>query len=203
MYTRAASKTAGRTAPQSHYTGPMPFAISAYSTPRRRPPPHGYALALLLSWATAACGLAACDTNDDDSLAAGQCRNRDDCSGDSRCVPQELVGVCSGAACPDNQCNANIDCTTAGTGDVCISVDNVRMCQPACNDSDNPCPAHQQCDATGECKTKLCSDDSACPANYSCSPNQCLRRFCDTDAECQGYCVTGECRQAPGSCVAN
>jgi hypothetical protein len=133
------------------------------------------------------------------ALAPGQCRDTADCQAAATCVPPGVERVCGGAGCPDHECSADLDCVTAGLGDICVSIEGVRLCRPGCG-ADNPCGASEACNALLRCEPKACAADAECPENCSCAPNVCRRRLCSDDGACQGYCVRGECYDAPGVC---
>jgi hypothetical protein len=137
----------------------------------------------------------------EDELPEGGCRDDADCAAGTACVPPEQgERVCGGAGCPEQQCSADLDCVTQGLGDICVAIEGIRLCRPGCGE-EHPCAPSEACNAL-RCEPKACAGDGECPANFGCSPNVCVRRFCDDDSPCDGTCVLGQCYGAAGTCQA-
>ncbi|WP_437308854.1 hypothetical protein [Sorangium sp. So ce388] len=76
------------------------------------------------------------------------------------------------------------------------------VCIPPCA-ADADCPTGSACDESKRCVPSLCRADEHCPVDFRCdlAANQCVRRACAADADCEGYCIGGVCRDALGTCA--
>jgi hypothetical protein len=166
--------------------------------------------------------LTRCDT------ATGQCEgclDDADCSGDTpQCtlVPETFIRAFKRCTA----CDVDADCPIELPH--CVAVDlndeptGTRVCQqclttsecetgvcsfgeciPGCNpDSDGCGPIEtSQCNAeTLRCGVRPCDDANPCAANTDCVLGACSRRMCESDGECEGYCVNGYCYDDFGQC---
>lgn len=122
----------------------------------------------------------------------------DECLGNYSC------GTEAQAACGDplnnTPCQADAECAGVSSGAYCYAPCGV--CEPACT-TPAACESFEDC-IGGRC-VGSCVDDAGCPANFGCvafgGGKTCVRRSCDTDDECEGYCVLHQCQSALGACV--
>jgi hypothetical protein len=136
----------------------------------------------------------------------GPCWSATDC-GSATCAPLGTL-VCGGACIAvQHACTSDTDCAAdAAAPTVCqqipCSCPSGMGCAPGCT-ADSNCPEGQSCASNHHCFPTTCTLSSdACPANFSCSPGSgvCARKVCQTDSQCSGSCVEGNCYAAPGTC---
>ncbi len=79
--------------------------------------------------------------------------------------------------------------------------DGERDCVQGCT-ANADCDDGESCDlATNRCGRTLCGVDADCPPDFACGNAGCLRRECETNADCDAFCVDGQCYQTAGECV--
>jgi hypothetical protein len=133
----------------------------------------------------------------------GKCTTERACVADRsgiRCyAPDE--SVCAGPAPPQDECNADADCTPADGPMICEPAGHCGMtkCVPGCIDAMD-CEEFQECSAESRCTPKACAANDTCGADHACVSGICTRRKCESSSECEGYCVKGSCYDTPGSC---
>jgi hypothetical protein len=141
------------------------------------------------------------------------CSSSSQCTGGNGCAPGGVNRTCGGpSSCVGNvPCNADSDCADSGVGPFCQPVRcpcgaYAGLCGVACDSPANTigCPAGhvgQACQG-GRC-ISACATDSDCIANYSCDAvsHTCQAKPCETDSDCNGYCVDKQCASQPGMCV--
>lgn len=142
------------------------------------------------------------------------CRTDIDCPkvnvfpGDLYCSPPGAArgcGACPGLVPPPlNPCTTDADCRLDGGTSICEhpcgGICPMGSCVPGCTE-ETVCPIGLACGTTGRCETSACTLAVDCPQDFDCLTSVCLRRPCQSDAECDGYCVTGACYSALGACV--
>jgi hypothetical protein len=135
-----------------------------------------------------------------------QCQS--DGPGPYACAPGGVYTGCGGPSpCVlQTPCNTDSDCHDAGSGDVCQTSacpcqSFAGLCAPACTGS-GQCSAGETCQA-GHCVATPCTTNADCVANFICDPTSltCQLKTCQTDGECNGYCVDNVCASKPGVCV--
>jgi hypothetical protein len=114
-------------------------------------------------------------------------------------------GACPGLIPPAmNWCNTDAECRADGGTKICEhpcgGICPMGSCVPGCT-AETVCPIGMACGATGRCQASACSMSADCPPDFDCLNSGCVRRSCESDAECDGYCVTGACYSALGACV--
>jgi hypothetical protein len=130
------------------------------------------------------------------------CESQGDCAG-GFCTPPETTPSCGGA-CNQMQgnCVVDKDCGSGGGVMVCdpipCSCFGGSLCVPAC--TDGSCDDGFACDPQmHRCAPKSCLHASECGTDFICNMT-CQRRPCSSDAQCDGYCVTGTCFAKAGEC---
>jgi hypothetical protein len=133
------------------------------------------------------------------------CRSDQDCTvvGQHCVAPGEVL--CGGPACPrDPQpgaCNTDADCQRSGGVGPAICVASpccsYSYCTAGCT-SDADCGDGATCGADAHCRPIPCTTTADCPPDFECPETQpdviyCTRKACQSDADCSGYCVDGEC----------
>jgi hypothetical protein len=153
----------------------------------------------------------ACEAPDTGAVTVGDaatgCRADGDCPAMEYCSSNQPGGIvyCS-TKVNDVACTVDDDCSDAGTTSICENYlcpsGTGRSCFPGCTDAQ--CGPTDQtglvCAASGRCQAKSCQGAPDCPTNFDCNAGYCQRRTCTSDATCQGYCVTGKCGSALGTC---
>jgi hypothetical protein len=72
---------------------------------------------------------------------------------------------------------------------------------PGCT-ADADCVKGDSCDlATNRCAPINCGVLTPCPPNFACESAACVRAVCASDVECDGFCVSGKCYDAQGTCT--
>ncbi|MBK7830647.1 hypothetical protein [Nannocystis sp.] len=139
------------------------------------------------------------------TLPSGSCRSAADCENIEDCVPPGAVtcGGATGCTLDGAPCNTDPEC--GGTPDapqICVPDPccGMSLCQPGCLGPADCGPA-AMCGADARCVPATCTDEPDCPANYSCTANTCAQTPCDSDAQCDGFCVNGGCQPALGYCM--
>jgi hypothetical protein len=139
-------------------------------------------------------------------LGADECRTTADCELGSYCVAAGGTAYCPECDGYEPEvCSVDDDCQATDPLGYCdpdpCHCDSPTKCYSGCA-GDADCNAHEICDDTHRCAPKPCAADADCPGDFACSTDGagCVRRTCDNDAECSGYCVTGECHGDPGTC---
>ena len=142
------------------------------------------------------------------------CSSSSQCSGGKGCVPP-AAGRCGGGISPcagNDPCNTDSDCADSGLGPFCQPVQCqcgafAGLCGVDCNSAilTMGCPlghVGQTCQG-GHCSNNTCATDSDCIANFTCDPTShtCQAKPCQTDGDCNGYCVDNQCASQPGMCV--
>lgn len=140
--------------------------------------------------------------------AGSACRSDADCNGPGSfyCAPPGASVGCG--ICPSPgifpSCSSDADCNPDGGTEICEApcggVCPNKTCAPGCV-NDTPCAEGTHCGATHRCEALSCSSSAGCPLNFDCSDSHCQRRACQSDATCQGYCVTGYCYGQMGECT--
>jgi hypothetical protein len=138
----------------------------------------------------------------DGTLQPGQCRGDADCAAAEEYCAVAGPEYCGGAGCLLTTCTTDADCQAEGLS-VCelVACCGGTACVPGC-DAQTPCPEGQSCTADNHCVAQSCASE-ACPGNFNCgtgSEQICIRRTCSSDADCDGYCVLGNCHATPGAC---
>jgi hypothetical protein len=83
-------------------------------------------------------------------------------------------------------------------------LEEMTSCEPGC--TLGPCLTGETCQPDARCRPTDCQGDSDCPPNFGCRPagdggaRVCQRRTCTGDAQCQGFCVKGQCFPTAGKC---
>jgi hypothetical protein len=100
-------------------------------------------------------------------------------------------------------CQSDIDCADAGAGFICTARGQCSCyvnpyCVAGCTGS-SQCDEGQVCTAY-RCVAAPCETVTDCPNNFICS-GSCSRKTCAKDADCNGYCLGGECYDNIGQCV--
>jgi hypothetical protein len=135
------------------------------------------------------------------------CRADADCpvAIDLYCSPPGAAPGCG--ACPGepfNACSTDLDCRTNGENEICErpcgGICPMGSCVPGCTE-ETVCPIGTVCGTAGRCQASACTVREDCPPDFDCHNSGCFRRPCDSDAECDGYCVTDACYSALGACV--
>jgi hypothetical protein len=143
------------------------------------------------------------------SLTARQCATDRPCvnrfAGENmRCyAPDEPY--CGGPAPLPDECAVDVDCQTDATREhfVCEPSGHcgMRECLPGCL-ADDECSAGEVCGADHRCTPKPCSASATCGNDHLCGgTGTCQRKACRTSLDCGGYCVNGQCYEAPGGCA--
>jgi len=135
------------------------------------------------------------------------CRSQADCgSATVTCLaPGESpgCGICQQLKAP---CTVDGDCASRGAAWICelaaCSCSAAKSCVQGCTDSGG-CATGQFCGADHRCAANLCTPgDRSCLPNFTCgSDGHCARKTCNTDADCSGACVEGQCYPRPGTCT--
>jgi hypothetical protein len=129
-----------------------------------------------------------------------------DCYGDAECVDAHGAGYICGplddaCACPQSgECRAGCAIDGCGLGADCGS--DGRCVARTCS-ADADCGDEQLRCAGGKCKVPACLSDADCsPPNTLCNLDSfsCYRVSCESDADCGGYCVLGQCYDEAGEC---
>ncbi len=122
----------------------------------------------------------------------------DECMVNYSCGTEALAAC--GDALNNTVCETDSECAGVSNGAYCYAPCGV--CTPACT-MPAECESFEDC-VEGRC-VGSCVDDADCPANFGCvaegTGKTCLRKSCDTDADCDGYCVLHQCQSALGACV--
>ena len=101
-----------------------------------------------------------------------------ECFDDATCAGREARSICE-----------PLHCSCGGE----------RVCVPGCVD-DASCGEGERCTDSGRCLPKPCDTDAACPTNFSCLPDGCMRTMCEASSGCDGFCVLGYCFAEEGEC---
>jgi len=157
-------------------------------------------------WLTAGSALLGCSVGDD------TCRSSSECSSPEECATPNDAPVCGipcsvDRACTATSCGAGMACEEL-LGNCCGPSDPVSSrCVTACTATS--CAAGDRCAASGACEAIPCTEGYTCPTQWRClapgaggDRHGCQRIPCTSDGECQrpGYCVSGQCRDALGTC---
>jgi len=134
------------------------------------------------------------------------CGSQGDCDASgppiSSCTPPGTPLGCGICLSDPGDCSVDTDCST---GNVCdpmqCSCVGAMACTPGCG-MGAPCPIGSSCsqDAHPRCLATSCSPQTPCPANFDCSGAKCVRRDCVDDADCEAFCVLGQCFEGLGEC---
>ena len=113
-----------------------------------------------------------CTQPDTPQQGCGACNTTPgDCTSDATCMATSPVGICEPIPC---SCDGQMACTQGCLGD-------------------ENCAEGQRCNrATARCGATPCTVDEECPAAFHCG-GTCVRDLCNTDDDCDGFCVLGEC----------
>lgn len=115
--------------------------------------------------------------------------------------------------CPGGAAQLCLSEDTAVFHDLCGAPGcHERAASPPCT-ATAPCREDQSCavraqEAPGggrlRCDTTACDRDDQCRStNLRCEIGRCVRRSCDSDAACDGYCLGAKCFARPGFCVSS
>jgi hypothetical protein len=139
------------------------------------------------------------------TLGANQCRENADCNDiHDTCVPPGGLGPCGICLWVPSPCTSDLDCQGDGAFSICefavgcVCPIGTKTCSPGCSASSD-CGPGEAC-VGRHCVQASCQNDADCPTDFSCTSGRCSRKACTTDADCSGYCVTGACDSAPGTC---
>jgi len=139
--------------------------------------------------------------------AAQCCSTEDQCTNGTSCAPPGTEFGCGSCNTQPGDCTSDADCKPKGTLLICEPIqctcDDQKTCVNGCF-SDDQCGDGEQCDfASARCVARPCTIDADCPAAFVCSGPTCARATCATDADCDGFCVLGQCfANARGICTA-
>lgn len=135
------------------------------------------------------------------------CRADADCpvGRDLHCIPPGAVQAACGA-CPEpfNACTTDADCLADGANEICelpcAGICPMGSCMPGCTE-ETVCPIGTVCGTAGRCQASACAAREDCPPDFDCGDSGCFRRPCESDPECDGYCVLDACYSALGACT--
>lgn len=136
---------------------------------------------------------------------AGRCRTNADCMEFGNCEPPGAV-QCGGATgcnlggepCVDDaSCADTPDAPQTCVADPCCGE---LFCQPGCVGPDSCGPAGM-CGPDARCVARICDAGNPCPADFSCTDDGCAPAPCESDTQCTGVCLFGQCSADFGSCV--
>ncbi|MDF1563188.1 MAG: hypothetical protein P1V51_09100 [Deltaproteobacteria bacterium] len=145
------------------------------------------------------------------------CRDASECPHpEDVCAPPRTQERCEGCDGGRGDCEEDADCRFF---EVCepipCSCTGARRCVRGCIPHRESCPSEEACGLLDHCPPGLdcsCSDhprclpppcrlDGDCGLNHVCQAGACERRPCDSDSDCEGPCVLGECQERFGECL--
>ncbi len=134
------------------------------------------------------------------------CSTQSQCMANTACAAPGTPQACGTCNTEAGDCTADSQCKARGATFVCDPVpctcSNQKRCIQGCT-SDATCDEGTRCDvASARCVAIACTGDPDCPSNFRCGASKtCERASCQTDADCDGFCVLGQCfGQGRGEC---
>jgi hypothetical protein len=135
------------------------------------------------------------------------CSTQDQCTNGTTCLPPGSDVGCGACNTQAGDCTSDEQCKAMGPLFICQPIQctctGEQTCVQGCF-SDDQCGDAEQCDfATARCVGRDCAGETDCPAAFHCVETKCARATCATDADCDGFCVLGQCfANARGTCTA-
>jgi len=135
------------------------------------------------------------------------CLSDENCTGGQElCAPPGASFGCGVCNTDPTACGSDAECRGANPIAICVErtcgCSAQRDCVPGCT-SDAGCGIGQSCNlTTNRCAPTECTTTAACPQDFGCIGNRCLRKGCITSSDCDGFCVDGLCYQEAGECRA-
>jgi len=147
----------------------------------------------------------ACESADPQHVCCTEDTQCDNGNFSEFCLAPGAFAGCGACNSEPSTCTIDNDCKAMGATMICqprtCACDFENDCVAGCT-SDAQCGEAQACNLTSNhCEALACAATPDCPVDFACTDGHCIRATCETDNDCDAFCVGGACYQQAGVCT--